>query len=467
MIHLKTLSINLFISTVMILTVVLSVTGCSDSSSRRIESDLTEANDLIDKGENEKALELLLDAQSHLDDNISPVLRMRLYQRLSGPYYYVYKKGDSKEYCKKAIEAAREADSLQWLPTLLWNQVLTIEDVDSVDMFLRECRDLSDIFDQHQMAIRSRIFLAKISILKDELAEAEEILDSIAVNPMLDDDNKIDLQIERAQLYERQERYPEAIKVLDSIPRDGLSCDGKSNLYQLLYWSARKAGSLDEALAYRDSLSIYQDSINSIKTSEKITNTENNYTKRMAKEEEKQRLMWLVGGTALVFMICIIIFLSRSKAMKSRQLKLIEKISQLNSRLVELEKLESETHEADTLSPIVEKFRLTKEFFFTLPQSDLVNVLNMTTNPDDIPKEKLKALSESVTGTFAEVCANLRNVEKNVTQDDAWLCVCSYIGLNKDVTGAVMHSSDDAMRKRKSRIRQKLPSSLFELFFCK
>lgn len=185
------------------------------------------------------------------------------------------------------------------------------------------------------------------------------------------------------------------------------------------------------------------------------------------KEEEKLRLMWWIGGTALIFMISLIIFLSRSRAMKSRQLKLIEKIARLNYRLVELEKRETENQKPDTMDPIMEKFRLTREFFFTLPQSELVNVLNMIPNPDDIPKEKLKALTESVTGTFAEVCANLRQAETDVTQDDAWLCVCTYIGLNKDVTGAMMRSSDDALRKRKSRIRQKLPPAMFELFFCK
>ncbi|MDE6022355.1 MAG: hypothetical protein K2G13_02520, partial [Muribaculaceae bacterium] len=415
----------------------------------------------------EKALELLFDSQSHLEDNVSPELRMRLYELLAAPYYYAYKKSNSKEYSKKAIEAAREADSLQRLPGLLWNLVLTVQDMDSVDMLLRECRDLSDRYDNHFLACRSRINLAKVSLLKGDHSKAESIIDSLTTNPDFDEDLRIDLQMQRALIYRHQNRYEEVINVTDSIQRHELSLDGKSNLYEILYTAARKSGRLEEALAYRDSLVFYQDSINSIKNSEKISTVENNFSQRMTKETEKQRLMWWIGGSALLLMICLIIFLSKSRAMKNRQLKLIEKISQLNSRLVQLENRDMETKETDTLSPVIEKFRLTKEFFFTLPQSNLVNVLNMTPNPDDIPKEKLKALRESVTGTFAEVCSNLRLVEKDVTQDDAWLCVCSYIGLNKDATGAVMCSSDDALRKRKSRIRQKLPNILFELFFCK
>lgn len=452
---------------VMIMMALFGMTGCRDNPSKRIERDLTEAYGLIEKGENEKALELLLDAQSHLDDDVSPALRAKLYQSLTGPYYHAYRIGSSREYAEKAVEAARAADSLQWLPTLIWNLALTTQSVDSVEMMLSECRDLSDVYGPRSMAGRSRIFLAKMSLLKGDLAKAERILDSLASQPDLDEGLIIDLQMQRALVYEHQGKHREAIIELDSIPRSGLSIDGKSNLYEMLYGATRQSGRLEEALLYRDSLAICLDSVNSIRNSEKLTETEYNHSRRLMKEEEKLRLMWWIGGTALIFMIGVIIFLSRSRAMKSRQLKLIERIAQLNSRLVELEKRETETPKPDTLDPIMEKFRLTREFFFTLPQSGLVNVLNMTPNPDDIPKEKLKALTESVTGTFAEVCVNLRQAETDMTQDDAWLCVCSYIGLTKDVTGALMRSSDDALRKRKSRIRQKLPTAMFELFFCK
>lgn len=452
---------------VMIMMTLFGMAGCRENSSKIIERDITEAYVLIEKGENEKALELLLDAQSHIDDDASPALRAKLYQLLTSPYYHAYRIGSSKEYAEKAVEEARAADSLQWLPSLLWNLALSTQNVDSVEMLLSECRDLSDVYGSRSMAGRSRIFLAKMSLLKGDPAKAKRILDSLASQSPLDEGLMIDLQMQRALLYEHQGKYLEVIDELDSIPRVGLSIDGKSNLYEMLYGASRKSGRLEEALLYRDSLVICRDSVNSIRNSEKLTETEFNHSRRLMKEEEKLRLMWWIGGTALLFMIGVIIFLSRSRAMKSRQLKLIERIAQLNSRLVELENRKTDTPKTDTLDPIMEKFRLTREFFFTLPQSELVNVLNMTPNPDDIPKEKLKALTESVTGTFAEVCANLRQTETDVTQDDAWLCVCSYIDLNKDVTGAVMRSSDDALRKRKSRIRQKLPPALFELFFCK
>lgn len=82
-------------------------------------------------------------------------------------------------------------------------------------------------------------------------------------------------------------------------------------------------------------------------------------------------------------------------------------------------------------------------------------------------REKIKTFTESVIGSFSEVAANMRQTVSALTQDDALFCLLSYIGANKDVSGVIMRSSEDALRKRKSRIKQKLPTELFDLFFSK
>ncbi len=452
---------------IIFLFIIILAIGCSRSPSERIERNLAKAYELTEKGETEQAFDLLLEAQSWIDDDVPPAVRAKFYMAITAPYYNAYNIGNSKVYAEKAVEAAREADSLRWLPNLLWNLVLSESNVDSVNILLKECRDLSDRYGFSFSAGRSRIFIAKISTLKGDTEEAERILDSVAANPELALNNEIDLLLHRALIYEHERKYTDAMRALDSIQSGELSLDGKTNLYQMRYEISRSSGRMGEALLYRDSLAICQDSVNKIKSSEILTAAESDYSKRMIKEEAKQRLVWWICGAVLVLMIGVVAFLFRSRSMKSRQLKLIEKISVLNARLVELENKNAEVDASDTLTPIIEKFRLTKEFYFTLPQSDLVSMLNMIPNPDDIPKDKLKALIESVTGTFAEACNNLRQSEKDMSQDDVWLCVCHYIGLSKGVTGALMKASDDALRKRKSRIKQKMPTPLFDLFFCK
>ncbi|MDE5881855.1 MAG: hypothetical protein K2H60_09010 [Muribaculaceae bacterium] len=445
------------------------VCGCRESRSERIERYMNRAYELRETGEDEKAFELLLDAQALVDESVSPKQKVNLYTALMVPYYdsYAYRFGAAKEYAKKAVEVARDADSLQWLPGLLWNLILNTTDTDSVIFYLRECRDLSDLYGDRYMALRSRIFIAKAIYLKGDFTGAETIFDSIAkMEPELQNDHKVELAMERAWMYRHNGENEKALEILGSVSPDSLSLDGKRTRYEELYEISRTSGRFEKALVYRDSLSICQDSINSIISSEKLSDVENNYFKRLMREEAKQRLLWWVGGTAVLILIIVIVFLNKNRAMKSRQVKLIERISELNVRLAELEN-SGNPQPSNTLSPLIEKLCLTKEFYFTLPQSGLVSQLNMMPNPDDIPKEKIKTFTESIIGSFSEVFANLRQAIPSLTQDDALLCLLNYIGVSKDVSSAVMRSSEDALRKRKSRIKQKLPSELFNLFFSK
>ena len=443
--------------------------SCRESRSERIERYLDRAYELREAGEDEKAFELLLEAQALVDESVPPKQKVNLYTALMVPYYnsYAYRFGAAKEYAKKAVEVARDADSLQWLPGLLWNLTLNTTDTDSVISYLRECRDLSDLYGDRYMALRSRIFIAKAIYLKGDFAGAEIIFDSIAkMEPELQNDHKIELAMERAWMYRHNGENEKALEILGAVNPNSLSLDGKRTRYEELYEISRTSGRFEKALVYRDSLSICQDSINNIISSEKLSDVENNYSKRLIREEEKQRLFWWIGGATVLILIIVIVFLNKNRAMKSRQVKLIERISELNVRLAELEN-RNDPQLSDTLSPLMEKLRLTKEFYFTMPQSGLVSQLNMVPNPDDIPKEKIKTFTESIIGSFSEVVANLRQSMPSLTQDDALLCLLSYIGVNKDVSSAVMRSSEDALRKRKSRIKQKLPSELFNLFFSK
>ncbi len=372
---------------------IIVLVGCRESRERSIERDLERAYELRAAGEDEKAFELLLDAQSRIDETISPTLKVNLYTALMVPYYdaYTYRFGAAKEYAKKSVEVAREADSLQWLPGLLWNLVLNTTNADSVITYLKECRDLSDVYDNSYMALRSRIFLAKAIYLKGDHAEAERIFDSISMmKPHLQNDHRVDLAMERAWMYRHNGENEKALELLETVRSDELSLDGKTMRYEELYEINRATGRFERALIYRDSLAICQDSINTIKSSEKLSEVENKYSKRLIREEEKQRLIWWIGGGSVLILIIVILFLNKNRVMRRRQVKLIERISELNVRLVELENREDVEPNNDTLSPLIEKLRLTKEFYFTLPQSGLVGQLNMVPNPDDIPKGENK-----------------------------------------------------------------------------
>lgn len=453
-----------------LLTLMGGTFGCRENRSDLIQKDLVKAYELLNAGENEKAVELLLEAESQLDETVSPRLKVKLYQALSAPYYNAYTgRGEkSKEYSEKALAVARETDSLQWLPELLWNMVINSEDVDTIISLLSECRDLSDLYGYKLMSGRSRRAIANYlfhSLGKQD--EGERILDSLANNPDYASILHIEIALEQAYIYREKEDYIAAIKTLKSISSDSLSLDGKTTKFSLLHNSERNLGNYEAALIYRDSLALFQDSINQIKANTKLTDAENQHNQALIREEGKRRLFWSIGGGVALLFVVTIFFLYRSRQMKARQVKLIEKISRLNLRLSELESEEPKDDSTDVMAALIEKFCLTKEFFFTLPESALIGQLNMVPNAEDIAKDKLKTFTDSIIGNFSESCANLRQVAVAATPEDTLMCMLFFVGLHKDVVEVIMKTSDDALRKRKSRLKQKLPAPLFDLFFTK
>lgn len=428
------------------------------------------ACELQKAGKEEEALEILFEAESRLDETVEPEVKVNLYTALAAPYYdsYIHRFGTSRVYAEKAIRVAREADSVRWLPTLLWNLVINTHDADSVNSLLRECRDVSDLCGNMHMSGRARINLANVAMMQGRFEEAESILDSVGWSTAQRDFVGVEYDLERATLHQLQGDVPAAISILKAISPDSLTLDGNRGRYASLYEMARKMGRYDEAMDYRDSLALCQDSMINIISSEKLSKVESHYAQTLIREEGKLRLVWCIGGGIVLLLITGLLFLARSRRMKIRQIGLVEKISQLNLRLSELEAKDPEASTpSDKISALVEKFRLTKEFYLTLPQSVCIEQLNMEPNSEDIPKDRLKSATDSIIGNFSEACGNLRQMVEAVTPDDALMCVLYFAGMRREVVEVVMKVSEDALRKRKSRVKQKLPPPLFELFFSK
>lgn len=461
-------STRILIITVLIL--ICGAFGCRENRSERIQKDIDKAHELSKANENEKAIELLMEAESQLDETVSPQVKMDIYTNLAALYYYSYtgRMGKSRLYAEKAAAVAREADSLQWLPNMLWNLIINTNDTDSLISLLSECRDLSDKYGYAEMSGRSRRALASIYFHHlDNQAEGERILDSLTNNPRFDSILHTEIILEQTSFYRAKGDYRTAIETLKPINPDSLSLDSKIDKYQSLYEMERESGRYEEAMIYRDSLVMINDSINKIKTNNKLTEIENQRDQALIREEGKRRLIWSIGGAIILLLVVTIFFLYRSRQMKARQVKLIEKISRLNLRLSELESDEPEENSSGVMAALIEKFRLTKEFYFTLPESALVAQLNMVPNSEDIAKEKLKALTDSVIANFSESCAGMRQMVAALTPEDTLMCMLFFVGLRRSVAEAVMKVSEDALRKRKSRIRQKLPAELFDLLFSK
>lgn len=446
--------------------IIAASIGCGRDNNAVIKDKILKAEKLKEKGNEQEAMESLLQASNLIDDNTPLNLQTETYTELGGLFYEKHKIEDARRYFQKAIDVARAYDSIASYPHLLWNLVLTVNDKDSLKNILSECRDLSDLDREKYnfLAMRSRRGLARVYIFDNNIEMAKSILDSISSSVQTDSILKTETIIEKANIYLAEDDLENGIALLLSLEK--LSLDGNTERSRLLYEAYKAMGDYRSALNYRDSLSIYTDSIQSIKSSEQISRIEREYNQQLAKEQKERNTIIFAGCAFFILMLILVLLLNRSRILKARQVSLINQISSLNLELSHL-KGDSTSSTERKSDAIVSKLRLCKELFKTQPQYRLISQANLERNAEDISKDKLKELYDSLIAQFSDICNNLKAEYPALSSEDMMLCVMTYVGINKDVISVLLRSSDDALRQRKSRLKKKIPTELFDLFFWK
>ncbi|MDE6479452.1 MAG: hypothetical protein K2L45_04215 [Muribaculaceae bacterium] len=442
--------------------------GCGRDNNAVIKEKVSKAEELKENGKEQEAMETLLDASYRINDKTPLSIQTSIYTELGGLFYENHKLEDAGRYFQKAVDVARAHDSIASYPHLLWNLVLTINDIDSAKAILSECRDLSDLDKGNYQfyAIRSRLNLAKACVIENDIETAKSTLDSILPEAKADNILKIESTMERAIVYLAEDELGKGIDMLHELPFDSLSLDGKLEQSNLLCKAYRAMGDYESALNCQDSVMTYMDSIQSMKSSEQISRIEREFDQRIAKEQREREIIIYTGSAFVILLIIMILLLNRNRRLRARQVSLVEKISRLN---IELSKpKENPDASAERKSDaIISRLRLTRELFATLPHYGLIAQANLEQNAEDISKDIQKELYNSIVARFSDVCNNLKDEYPALSSEDMMLGIMTYARINKDVISVLLKSSDDALRQRKSRMKKKIPTELFDLFFCK
>lgn len=442
--------------------------GCKEDSNTLIKNKLWQATELNNNGEKDKAMTKLLEAASRINNSTPLPDKINIYTQLGALYYENHKIKEAQKYLKKAVELAQEQDSLNQHPELLWNLTLTVFDNDSLKNILSLCRDYSDL-DRLRfqfLAIRSRIALSKIYSIDGNYNLAKSILDSINVSTLRNLGLYTDFMIQQSIINITNNKIDDGIEILDNLSDDSLSLDGKREKYYLLHLAYKDKNDFQKALIYRDSLAFYTDSIHSLMTSDNLMNIESTFNNKLEKEKSNLRISIIVGSIVVCSLLIIILLINRSRKLKSKQISLSEQISNLNMKLSALQ-IEEFEYPQDKTEIIMSKFKLQKELFFALPSSKIISQANLEQNAEDIPKERRKEIMEAIISQFSETSNNLKDEFPSLSSDDLLLCIMSYIGLNKEIIAVLLKSSEDAIRQRKSRLKKKVSSEVFDFFFSK
>ena len=209
--------------------------------------------------------------------------------------------------------------------------------------------------------------------------------------------------------------------------------------------------------------------------SRRVEEIEKTYHANIDRRNQRlQILLW--SSLSIVIVILIILFFAlKTLRLKKRQLELNDEISALNARISELMP-NNDNEDAHKVAEedmgsiqhlIEQKYELSLEVFKTLSQYETLKKLNLIRNMGAENKTEIKSIYDAIVGRFSGCCSDIRQAFPGLTNDDCVFCTMNFVGCSKEVISSAMCSSEEALRRRKSRIKQKLPEDMFRFFFSK
>lgn len=446
----------------------LMIASCSRNRSEYLYNEVLSKCELSHSDSKDETLFRLLELEQSLKEDDPDTIKFQLISKIGALYYYDYKMEQAAPYLKKAVGVARRCGDA-YLCRALWNVMLVTNDIDSLIPITEECITCAERSGNILIQTKAQTALSKLYSISGNQNKAKTIIKNLNSIPEIREHYRKEIMF--AEIYHLfyNNEYDSATHLLHDLNCDSLSLDGKNAKYWLLYNIEKQNGNYLKALQFRDSLDNITAEIDSIAHSDKLIRAKQEFSNRIDKERRQRNTVILIGSFVVVLLVGFLLWeLSRRKLM-GKQLELTDQISKLNLRLSELTYDKSESDNIDNRddieNDIIEKLKLNRELFYTLPEYSALKQLNLLQNVDTIDKSKAHDALTAVICRFADVCNNIRQFCPSMTSEDLLYCAAIFVGFSKEVASIAFGSSEDALRRRKSRIKQKLSPVLFNTIF--
>lgn len=465
-------------TTVMLLALLMAAVAASCRPEGSFDQAVAEAYALIEAGNMQEAQRKALQAEEWLGEDASAVDREAL-ARLYGCVYYRQNLTEKADSCiRVALGYATETGDTSLMIINLFNLGLCETAPGAAISDFGRAADLARKAGNRRLLISALEKEAQGRIATGDFEKAGQLLDE---SERLDESNSshIEIMMTRCRLWLAEGKPDSVIAGYRSINPDSLNVFGRLNRATDIERILTEKGDYRNALAYKDSVYMYTDSIRRLDGSRQVAETEREFHASIARKNMRFRILLGVSAAVVTVILLILYFVIRNLRLSRRQIELTDRISALNARIAELRPQEKDQAESDRSSGIIpadadpisrlieEKCRLSLEVFRSLPQYGLLRKLNLIRNLTADNKAEMKTVYDVIIGRFSDCCSDLRSAFPGMTNDDCIFCVMNYAGCSREVISFAMGASDEALRRRKSRIKQKLPEGVFSFFFAK
>lgn len=437
---------------------------------------IAESRLAIENADYPKAQLKALEAESLMTDD-SPIHLKESLARLNGIILYNQNIRDkARKHLQQAFNYASEMGDSTLMCINMFNLALCDTLPDNGIRHFELATTLAECIGNDHIQAVALEKLAFIYIQTKDFINARKYLDESIKVRGDNGANNLEIILTQCELWLAEGNIDSAFDGYESIPNDSLNIYGKLTKATALFDILYKKGDYRRALAYRDSIQEYNDSISRMDGTQRVNAIEESYQLKIKKEKERFQLLLWLSISYIVITLVVISVIIKNLRLKRAQIELMEKIKVLNVRISELMSSgdNPELHDMpsvedpDSISSLIkQKFELSLKIFSGQSQAGLLKKLNFIKDFTASNKIELKAIYDALIGQFSSCCADLRQAFPNMTNDDCIYSTLVFVGCSKEIISAVMMSSDEALRRRKSRIKQKLPESIFHFFFSK
>lgn len=248
----------------------------------------------------------------------------------------------------------------------------------------------------------------------------------------------------------------------------------KTSSYHSLFLESKRMEDWESSTLYADSFITFYDSIQIMNDRVEIDRLMDNHLVELHRYKLTAKNQRVVGSLVIVFLSLVFILIMlyfwrdrlRQKKYVSLQQQLMENRTETmllheesddmtKDRNIELYKLEEERFAiCMSLFRATNGYKKLCELKESTPKARILIVTNY----------RLKIISD-IRRTFVDVMTDFKECCTTLTNDDLLYCILVLLDTPKEVIWDVMSSTPDAMKTRKSRIKNKMDTKLFEHIF--
>ena len=265
---------------------------------------------------------------------------------------------------------------------------------------------------------------------------------------------KADILCEQQQPEKAFELYKEAIKNSSDIYIQCNSYDGLAGLAPLV----------NKGDSTRFFINQYKDLLDTIITQSKqkeIAEIKDMHIVELHDQQLKARhtrfMLWM--GIVLVAVVAgaVVLLLQADRRRKKHNLQLQEELRQANVALLQAQ---NDEQPADMDALYRNKLAACQNLFRSTPSARL-----LLTAPEKLTSEQRQALMDDLTRSFVDIMVDIRNASNGINNQEMMYCILASLQCSTTQMAVLLNTTDGTLRKRKLRLKEKMPENLFSLFF--